>query len=188
LQHDYTAGTINRYNEWDPGFLVDYILINHHGYLKRELPNINAHIDKIVSRHGSNHPELAELQHYFNELRTEIEQHLYKEEQILFPYVNQLLLAQENGQDTGGFHCGSIDQPISVMEMEHESAGEMLRKMRHAANDYKLPEDACNTYRLTFDQLQELEADMHQHIHLENNILFPKASRMEKQMAGEVAV
>jgi regulator of cell morphogenesis and NO signaling len=184
LLHDVSAGTINRFNDWDPGFLIDYILMNHHSYLKRELPLIQVHLDKVVSRHSENHPELKTLQRLFNDLRQEIEQHLQKEEQILFPYIKELLQAIEEKRTAGNFHCGRISQPIGVMEAEHESAGETLRQMRAAVNDYQLPPDACNTYRLTFDQLQELEADLHQHIHLENNILFPKAAELEAMPAG----
>ncbi len=184
--NDFKAGTINRFNDWDPGFLIDYILVNHHIYLKQELPRIQTHLDKVVSVHGANHPELAELQRYFNGLRSEIEQHLQKEEQVLFPYINELLMAKEEGREAAGFHCGQIEQPINMMEMEHDSAGEALRRMRNVTDNYSLPEEACNTYRLTFDQLQELEADLHQHIHLENNILFPKAVELEKQMVCAV--
>lgn len=154
--------------------LVDHIVEKHHAYLKNEVPRVQALISKVVGVHGKNHPELQRVQAAFTELGNELAVHLMKEEQILFPYVKHM---------ASGDKCpscfGTVQNPIRMMMMEHDNAGVKLREIRQATSDYGLPQDACFSYGTLFNALLEFEADLHQHIHLENNILFPRALAME---------
>jgi len=159
------------------GELVDHIVEKHHTYVKAEVPRLRALIEKVVAAHGANHPELQQVQLAFLELANELAAHLMKEEQILFPYLKQM--ASGHG---GGPSCfGTVQNPIRVMMLEHDNAGEKLREMREATGNYALPNDACLTYSTLFAALGEFERDLHQHIHLENNILFPRAVQMDSQ-------
>jgi len=149
--------------------LIDYIVSTHHAYTKKELPQIYAYLQKVSSKHGERYPELCSIFETFSELREEMELHMKKEELILFPSIKEL----ERGiKSQGG---SNIEAPISVMEDEHDHAGRSLEQIRQLSNKYTPPADACTTYRLTFTALQAFEKDLHQHVHLENNILFPKA-------------
>jgi regulator of cell morphogenesis and NO signaling len=160
--------------------LIDHIISTHHVYLKSELPRLQFLMDKVLAAHGKNHGDsLAPLGRTFAELRAELEAHLMKEEMVLFPIIRGLELAKQQGRQAPAAHCGSVNNPIRVMEHEHDSAGRALEAMRQATGNYTLPADACNTYRALFHALGELEADLHQHIHLENNILFPRAAALE---------
>ena len=142
--------------------LIDHILSTHHIYLKREMPRIRVLMGKVLAAHGANHGDsLIPLGETFDAMRDEMESHMAKEEMILFPAIRN------------GF--GPVRQPIRVMMMEHDSAGQALASMRQVTGNYTLPANACNTYRALFQALEELEADLHIHIHLENNILFPRA-------------
>lgn len=151
--------------------LADYIVATHHNYTKKELPQIFAYLQKVASKHGDRHAELKTIFEKFSELKDEMETHMRKEELILFPKIKELEKDIQNHSQTGL----SIRIPIMVMEDEHEYAGSLLKEIRSLSNDYNPPADACTTYRLCFAALQAFEIDLHQHIHLENNILFPKA-------------
>jgi regulator of cell morphogenesis and NO signaling len=155
---------------------VDHIVSRHHTYVKSEIPRLQALIAKVVGVHGTNHPELAGVQTTFAELAQELNAHLMKEEQILFPYIKEKVA----GGECGPACFGTVQNPIRVMMMEHDGAGEKLREMRQATSDYALPSDACVSYATLFIALQEFEQDLHQHIHLENNILFPRAIALER--------
>jgi regulator of cell morphogenesis and NO signaling len=158
------------------GLLIDHIVGTHHVYLKAELPRLEAWLDKVLAAHGASHGEtLAPLGRTFAGLRAELESHMAKEEMILFPMIKGM----ESGRQAAS-HCGSINNPIRVMVHEHDSAGQALEAMKRITANYTLPADACNTYRALFHGLLELEADLHQHIHLENNILFPRAAELER--------
>jgi len=159
------------------GELVDHIVNQHHTYVKNEVPRLQALIAKVVGVHAKNHPELEQVQVAFSELANELAAHLMKEEQILFPYVKQM----SAGKGCGPSCFGTVQNPIRVMMMEHDGAGEKLREMRRATHDYALPQDACFSYGTLFNALLEFEADLHQHIHLENNILFPRAIERERR-------
>jgi regulator of cell morphogenesis and NO signaling len=160
--------------------LIDHIISTHHVYLKSELPRLQFLMDKVLAAHGMNHGDsLAPLSRTFAALRAELEAHLMKEEMVLFPIIRGLELAKQQGRHAPAAHCGSVNNPIRVMEHEHDSAGRALEAMRQATGNYTLPADVCNTYRALFHALGELEADLHQHIHLENNILFPRAAALE---------
>jgi regulator of cell morphogenesis and NO signaling len=156
--------------------LVDHIVGKHHTYVKAEVPRLQTLIAKVVGVHGKNHPELEQVQVAFLALANELGAHLMKEEQILFPYVKQM--ASGSGCGTSCF--GTVQNPIRVMMMEHDNAGEKLREMRRITSDYSIPADACTSYATLFRALVEFEQDLHQHIHLENNILFPRVVAMEQ--------
>jgi regulator of cell morphogenesis and NO signaling len=165
--------------------LIDHIVRTHHDYLKAELPRLDAMLAKVLAAHGERHGDsLVPLSHTFAALRAELESHLWKEERVLFPIVCNLEAARAAGGQAPAAHCGSVNNPIRVMEHEHDSAGRALETMRRLTGNYTLPEGACNTYRALFSGLEELEADLHRHIHLENNILFPRAAQLEHGSAN----
>ena len=153
--------------------LIGYIVEHHHAYLKSELPRIAELFAKVLRAHGEREPRLAEASEVFDVLKEELDAHLMKEEMILFPAIARI----EAGSPSGA-PC-PIEHPIARMEYEHESAGRALAQMRHLTLDYHIPDEACNTYRALFAALIELETDLHQHIHLENNILFPRAAALQ---------
>jgi regulator of cell morphogenesis and NO signaling len=161
--------------------LCDHIEQTHHHYLKEELPRLAFLTTKVASRHGETRPALTEVQRVFAELKAEMDSHMMKEERILFPLCRQLDIADE----LPATHCGSVGNPIEVMIREHEHAGDALAQIRTLTDNYTCPPDACNTYRALFDALEHLEHDLHAHVHKENNILFPKAIRLEKLLAGK---
>lgn len=165
------------WNEASLTDLCDHIEETHHAYLKEELPRLTAIIAKVVHAHGENHPELPELQRAFLALRAELEPHMQKEEQVLFPAIRRM----EGSPVPPQFPFGSVANPIHVMEAEHDQAGACLAAIRELTEDFRVPEGACNTYRVMLESLRELESDMHQHVHKENNILFPRAADLEAQ-------
>ena len=157
--------------------LANYIVLTHHDYIKRELPLIYSYLQKVASKHGDRHPELLAVFNAFVELQEDLIQHMEKEEIILFPRIMMVELYSHDNSEVQ-INRSYVESPITVMEQEHENAGELLAQMRELTNNYSLPADACTTYRLTFAALQAFEMDMHQHIHLENNILFPKTIKL----------
>ena len=158
--------------------LADHIEATHHDFLRTELPRLAMLVDKVATVHGGRHPWMIEVRTVFGALAAELDSHMMKEEQILFPICRQL-----DGPGTpAAFHCGSVQNPIRVMEHEHDDAGQALARMRSLTSDYTPPEDACNTFRVVLDSLSELEADLHRHIHKENHILFPMAAEAEARL------
>lgn len=157
--------------------LCDHIEQTHHAYLKTELPRLTAIVAKVVRVHGPSHPELAAVEQSLANLREELEPHMFKEEQILFPAIRRL----EAAKSAPSFPFGTLANPIRMMEFEHDNAGAALHKMRELTSDYRVPEGACNTYVAMLDGLHTLEEDMHQHVHKENNILFPRAVQLEHE-------
>ncbi|PTX12211.1 regulator of cell morphogenesis and NO signaling [Pontibacter mucosus] len=170
------------YNKWDLGFLADYIVNTHHKYLQEAIPALYEYTTKIARVHGSRHPELLEVVKHYTNVANELEAHMPKEERVLFPYIKQLEEAKKSGVKLEPAGFGSIQNPINMMEMEHESAGGEMERIRELTNNYTLPADACATYTVAFKKLKEFEDDLFRHIHLENNILFPKAIEMEKEV------
>ena len=158
-----------------PTNLCDHIEATHHAFLREELPRLTQLVDKVADVHGDNHEELRQLRAVFAELREELEPHMMKEEQVLFPAIRQL----EQAASAPRFPFGTVANPIQMMEHEHDHAGDALKRIRTLTADFTPPDDACNTYRVMLDGLQNLETDLHQHIHKENNILFPMAQRLE---------
>lgn len=155
--------------------LADHIEATHHAYLREELPRLDAMTEKVARVHGDKDERLFKMRQAFVALKAELEPHMMKEERILFPIVRQLEASPERQE----FHCGSVANPIRQMEHEHDQAGDALAILNESTEGYTPPEWACNTYRAMLDSLARLETDMHQHIHKENNVLFPKAIQLE---------
>ncbi len=169
------------YNEWSPEFLVDYITNAHHSYVRKTLPELAGYSVKVAAVHGQQHPELAAIKELLAEINDELNAHLLKEEKVLFPYIKELATAGENAQVPQAAQLGTVQNPINLMEMEHELVGKNLDEIRRLSRNYALPQDACASYTLFYKMLDEFENDLHLHIHLENNILFPKAIELEKK-------
>ncbi|HKE59305.1 MAG TPA: iron-sulfur cluster repair di-iron protein [Pyrinomonadaceae bacterium] len=163
--------------------LIDHIVAKHHVFTKTELQRLRALIDKVHGVHGENHPELAQLRSLFQNLSSELEPHMLKEEMVLFPYVVRLEAATRNQQAVSTPPFMTVANPVRMMMLEHEAAGYLLEKMRKLTNDYTTPADACFSYKTLYEALDALEKDLHHHIHLENNILFPRAVEMEAQLS-----
>jgi regulator of cell morphogenesis and NO signaling len=166
------------YNDWNLDFLADYIVNTHHSYVKKTIPDVRSYAEKVAKVHGAHHPELLQINKLAQEVCDEMSAHMVKEETVLFPYVKQLV-ASTNGKVKFG-NLDTVKTPINMMEMEHEVVGNNMDKIREISNNYALPEDACGSYAYLFKTLDEFENDLHIHVHLENNILFPKALELEK--------
>jgi len=165
---------------WDADFLADYIYNQHHKYFYKNADLISELTAKVRDHHGKNHPELIKLAELVETLFADLEQHFNKEEKVLFPYIKDLTrLEKENIPLAKRINIS--EGPLTVMHLEHELAGDMLKSICNVTHDYKIPEGACNSFRLLYNMLEDLESDLHQHIHLENNILFPKAIELEKR-------
>ncbi len=173
----------NSYNDWNLDFLADYIVNNHHSYVRKYLPELRGYALKVAQVHGDIHPELFVIQKLVEEINTELTAHMTEEEDILFANIKKIVAAKNSGQafDNGGTN---LNAEIEDLEKEHDYVGRCLDKIRAASNSYAIPEDACASYKLLFKMIQEFEDDLHIHIHLENNILFPKAVEMEKSLAA----
>ncbi|HEX6569328.1 MAG TPA: hemerythrin domain-containing protein, partial [Acidimicrobiales bacterium] len=163
--------------------LVDHIEAVHHRYLWDELPLLSTLADKIAGVHGGRHPELAEVRRLVDELRADLEQHLAKEERVLFPAVRALAASGS----TPTFACGGLSSPISVMLVEHDRAGALLARLRVVTGGYQVPSDGCASYGACYGGLAELEADTHLHVHKENNVLFPAVVALEDRQAAASA-
>jgi regulator of cell morphogenesis and NO signaling len=159
--------------------LTAHIVAKHHGYLREELPRLGALIAKVCCAHGKNHPELLAVQAIFQDLEQELSGHMLKEEQILFPYVEQLEKVVKQGEPIPAPFFGTVRNPIRMMMQEHDDAGAALRGLREQSAGYTVPADGCTSYETLYRALETLERDLHQHIHLENNILFPRAAELE---------
>lgn len=156
--------------------LADHIVATHHAYLREELPRLDFMTEKVSRVHGDKDERLFRMRQAFVALKAELDPHMIKEEKVLFPIVRQLEASAERQE----FPCGSVANPIRQMEHEHDLAGDALAILNESTDAYTPPDWACNTYRAMLDSLARLEADMHQHIHKENNVLFPKAIRLEQ--------
>ena len=160
--------------------LIGHIVGKHHNYLRSELPEIERKIEKVLAAHGERHGgTLAALREVFRGLKAELSEHMMKEERILFPMIRNMEITARLAMP-----AGAIQHPIREMEHEHASAGQALAEMRRLTKDFSPPDDACNTFRVLYRQIEELESDLHTHIHLENNILFPRAAELEQTIAA----
>lgn len=157
--------------------LADHIEATHHAYLKTELPRLDALTTKVAAAHGDKDVRLAQVRNVFTSLAAEMGSHMLKEERILFPMIRQL----DATESAPAFHCGSLANPIGQMELEHDQAGAALAQFRELTDGFTPPDWACNTYRAMLDALACLEQNLHQHVHKENNILFPRAIALESQ-------
>lgn len=171
----------HNYKEWSPAFLVDYIINNHHHFVRTKLPEIKAYANKVAKVHGKTYPVLNDMLGTFMVLKDEMLSHLDAEERVLFPYIKKMTEARKNGtalereQQTG-----TAAEAIEMMEQEHDEAGKLMAKLEEMSNGFTPPEDACTTFRVYFQNLEAFRDDLHKHVHLENNILFPQALEMEQ--------
>ena len=167
------------YRDYSLKGLIRHILDTHHVYTREEIERLTALAAKVVSKHGENHPELLKVSDAFGRLSAELAPHMMKEEQILFPYVLQLEESALRRTTPPFAPFGTVNNPVRMMMFEHDAAGGLLREIRAAAGDFRTPEDACMSYRALYEGLEAFEKDLHQHIHLENNVLFPRAVELE---------
>ena len=172
------------FNDLELDFLVDYIVHTHHKYVKESLPIISELSDKIATVHGDIHAGVVEIGQLFNTVDEELKMHMYKEDNILFPYIKKLVVAKREKDKIEPSSFGSVINAIRMLEAEHVSAGENMDKIYKLSNEYIPPKDACTTHLVLFRKLEEFDQDLQQHIHLENNILFPKAIQLEKELFG----
>ena len=169
------------YNDWNLDFLADYIVNTHHSYVKKTIPDIRIYAEKVAKVHGAHHPELLRINQLAQEVCEEMSAHMMKEETVLFPFVKQLIVVKNSGNGKAEFgNLETVETPINMMEMEHELVGANMDEIRKISKNYQLSEDACASYSYLFKTLDEFENDLHIHVHLENNILFPKALGLEK--------
>lgn len=168
------------FTEMNAEQLIGYILIHHHFYVKQSMPTMLSHLEKIASTHGDRFPYMIEVLELFNEINEEMTSHMQKEEMILFPRIKEveaLFSVNQNGKLREGY----ISEPVQVMEAEHDHAGEIMYKIRQLTNTYMPPIDACTTFKVSLAELRAFEEDLHRHVHLENNLLFPLANKMSAQ-------
>lgn len=166
--------------------LCDYIINTHHSYVKNEMPQIYAWLEKIASKHGERHPELYKIAEMFASVKEEMELHMKKEEMVLFPRIKELEKLADAESPNLQISITYMQSPITIMEQEHDHAGTMLNEIRILSNDYTPPMDACTTYQLSFAAIKAFELDLHQHVHLENNILFPKSIELFQKLQETV--
>ena len=162
--------------------LVGHILEKHHVYTKEEMVRLDALIEKVIGAHGQNHPELGQIGEAFKRLCDDLTPHMFKEEQILFPYIVEMEESSRQSRSAPSARFGTVNNPVRMMMMEHDTAGGILRELRRLSGNYSVPGDACISYKTLYEALEEFERDLHQHIHLENNLLFPKAIEMEANL------
>jgi regulator of cell morphogenesis and NO signaling len=159
--------------------LVGHILEKHHVYTKEEMVRLTALIEKVIGAHGQNHSELREIGDVFQRLCADLTPHMFKEEQILFPYILEMERASQQNRPAPFAPFGTVNNPVRMMMMEHETVGDILRELRSLSSNYTVPPDGCISYQTLYQALEAFEQDLHQHIHLENNILFPRAIELE---------
>ena len=163
--------------QWSLSRLTAHIVATHHAYIRSSGPTIGRYLEKLVQVHGERHPELAQIEQTFSQMIRELEPHMMKEEHVLFPYIDKL--AQASAGQPVSCPFGTVANPIRMMESEHEDAGEQMRLIRELSRDFQPPADGCTTYRVCFAELERFESDLHRHVHLENNVLFPGAMAAE---------
>lgn len=154
----------------------------HHRYVEGSIPVLKQYLNKLCKVHGKQHPELFDITEHFNKTAGELSAHMKKEELVLFPWIRKMVKAEQQDKPLDRPHFGTVKNPIAMMMQDHENEGERFSQIAELSNDYTPPADACNTYRVTFSLLKEFEEDLHNHIHLENNILFPKAEALELKL------
>ena len=176
------AAETTRFNEWDARTLASYITSRHHEYVRQAIPPLLRHTKKISEVHGERHPELAHIASLFERVADEMTDHMMKEERVLFPFIVRLEDAVATGAGAPVAPFGTVDNPIRMMESEHQFVGDAMAEIRHLTNDFTLPDGACSTYRVTLQELDAFERDLHEHVHLENNLLFPKAAALEASL------
>ena len=176
------------YQSWPLDLLTDYIEKKHHRYVEQRIPEIKQYLDKLCKVHGENHQELFEVKELFNQSAEQLTMHMKKEELILFPVIRKMTLARLKNEKISPAPFGTVENPIQMMMNEHSNEGDRFYKIEELTNEFKVPSDGCNTYMVTLSMLKEFQEDLHIHIHLENNILFPKAIELEKALISKLGI
>ncbi|WP_237275307.1 iron-sulfur cluster repair di-iron protein [Tenacibaculum ovolyticum] len=182
LKVDTVKDVIEDYNKWELDFLMIYIENVHHTYVKESLPLISEYANKVAKVHGNHYTEVVKVNELFHTVANELISHMQKEEQILFPFIKKLVDAKKTERKNVIAPFGTVKNPIQMMEHEHENAGDIFKNIAELTKNYTPPKEACNTFKALYAKLDEFEKDLHQHIHLENNILRPKAIALEKKL------
>ena len=169
-------------NNMELSELADHIVKRHHSYIRESIPYLKDNLVKIVKVHGDNHPELYEVKREFEQAAEALTNHMAKEENILFPYIRQMTNVKENKTSMAQPDFGTIKNPLSQMLNEHETEGERFDRLAEITDNFKVPDDGCTMYKLTYSRLKEFKLDLHKHIHLENNMLFPGAEMLEEEI------
>ncbi|WP_138430971.1 iron-sulfur cluster repair di-iron protein [Fodinibius saliphilus] len=181
-----SLGSVNsanhNYNDWSPALLVDYIIERHHEFVRAKTSEIEIYAHKVARVHGERHEEVIQIRDTFLTLKEEMLSHLMKEEEILFPYIKQLVNAEKKGKPVEKPDFKTAANPVAMMEAEHEDAGNLMAQIEELSNGFTPPQDACATYRVLFQNLEGFQDDLHKHVHLENNVLFPKALELENRL------
>lgn len=187
------AGRADLQSDGSPDFqkatlreLIDHILDKHHVYTKNEIQRLESLIAKVISAHGGNHPELKDVGRLFEQICDDLKPHMFKEEQALFPYVQKMEGSAVENRSAPLAPFGTVNNPVRMMMMEHDAVGELLRELRATTSNYTVPADGCISYQTLYQALEAFEQDLHQHIHLENNILFPRALELETRLLNLV--
>lgn len=173
------------YNSWKLDFLIDHIVNVHHTYVEESIPLILQYSNRVAQVHGHHYTEVVQINKLFTEVANELVAHMKKEEIILFPYIKKLIAIKNENKKLSTPPFGTVKNPIAMMESEHESAGDIFKDIARLTSNYTPPENACNTFRALYAKLEEFEQDLHQHIHLENNIVHPKAKQLELDILTE---
>lgn len=168
------------FNSWPLDLLADYVEKTHHRYVEEKSAMLIPYLNKLCKVHGDRHPELYEINELFLGSAQDLGAHMKKEELILFPFIKKMVEAKRTGETLPAPRFGTVENPVAMMKEEHEAEGDRFVKIAELTNNYQFPADACGTYQVTFRMLEDFQNDLHKHIHLENNILFPKAIALEK--------
>lgn len=171
------------FTSWPLDLLADYVEKTHHRYVREKSPILQQFLDKLCKVHGGRHPELFEVKELFDESVEDLGSHMVKEESILFPFIRTMVEARNSNSVFEAPNFGTVENPVNMMMHEHTAEGERFEKISELTDGYTVPADGCNTYRVAFQMLAEFEDDLHRHIHLENNILFPKSVALEKEFS-----
>ncbi|MCF8427351.1 MAG: iron-sulfur cluster repair di-iron protein [Bacteroidia bacterium] len=179
---DTTISSTQNYDSWSLDFLVDYIVNTHHSYVNESLGLIYSYAEKVAKVHGEHEPAVIQIFDLYKYISQDLAMHMKKEEMILFPFIKKMVKAEKGELVIEIEHFGSINNPIRMMEKEHETVGDWFKQIAILSKQYTAPEWACNTFKALYAKLDEFEQDLHLHIHLENNILHPKALQLEKAL------
>jgi len=177
-----TSTTEPDFKSWSTDMLIDYIEKKHHKYVEENSGLLLVYLNKLCKVHAQRHPELLEIEMHFKNSVGDLAQHMKKEELVLFPFIRKMLMALDENISLEKPRFGTVENPIAMMMHEHDNEGERFRFIAELSNNYTPPADACQTYKVTFALLKEFEEDLHKHIHLENNILFPRAQKLETKL------
>lgn len=175
----------NDFRSWPLDLLSEYIIKTHHKYAEKQIEVIKPYLEKIIHVHGEHHPELIEVKNIFNKVAGEIVMHQRKEELMIFPFIKRMVKARDENTPFVHNPSKTVEDPLNMLREEHNIQGDSFKNISHLTNNYRAPEDGCNTYGTTLHLIKEFETDLHKHIHLENNILFPKALLLEKELTKE---